>query len=205
MARTSRSTTSTSTTFPRTATSAWLYKYPMSAYPYDDLVRSNRERSRDDMEYELVDTGIFDRDRVFRRRGGVRKVHSRGHCVPDHRAQSLRLGGFSSRATHLVVPQHMVLVSARRQAADLEGRAGDACRWHKAPGDRRPLSLRRGGRRVALLRQRDQHGTIVGRRRLPAIPERRHRGAPDTRVRIGQPSRDRYQSCGPSRPRDPRG
>ncbi|MEB3331981.1 MAG: glucosidase, partial [Synechococcaceae cyanobacterium] len=38
----------------------WLYKYPLNAYPYDDLVATNKERSRLEPEYELIDTGIFD-------------------------------------------------------------------------------------------------------------------------------------------------
>jgi len=42
-----------------------LYKYPQSAYPYLDLIETNRRRSRDDMEYELLDTGVFDSDRYF--------------------------------------------------------------------------------------------------------------------------------------------
>ncbi len=43
----------------------YLYKYPQAAYPYDDLVATNRQRSRDATEYELIDTGIFDGDRYF--------------------------------------------------------------------------------------------------------------------------------------------
>ena len=43
----------------------YLYKYPQAAFPYDDLVATNRRRSRDDMEYELLDTGVFDGDRYF--------------------------------------------------------------------------------------------------------------------------------------------
>jgi hypothetical protein len=43
----------------------YLYKYPQSAFPYADLVRVNRERSRSEVEYELVDTGVFDEDRYF--------------------------------------------------------------------------------------------------------------------------------------------
>jgi len=42
-----------------------LYKYPQAAYPYDDLVRTNRARARNEMEYELLDTGVFDQDRYF--------------------------------------------------------------------------------------------------------------------------------------------
>ena len=43
----------------------WLYKYPHEAYPYDDLVTTNRSRSRLEPEYELIDTGIFDDNRYF--------------------------------------------------------------------------------------------------------------------------------------------
>ena len=43
----------------------YLYKYPQKAYPYDDLVSVNRHRSRQEMEYELIDTGVFDDDRYF--------------------------------------------------------------------------------------------------------------------------------------------
>ncbi|NJL46475.1 MAG: glucosidase [Leptolyngbyaceae cyanobacterium SM2_5_2] len=43
----------------------YLYKYPQAAFLYDDLVQTNRQRSRDELEYELLDTGIFDDDRYF--------------------------------------------------------------------------------------------------------------------------------------------
>jgi hypothetical protein len=43
----------------------YLYKYPQREYPYSDLVETNRRRSREEMEYELLDTGIFDDDRYF--------------------------------------------------------------------------------------------------------------------------------------------
>ena len=42
-----------------------LYKYPQRAFPYEDLVRTNRERGKDAPEYELVDTGIFADNRYF--------------------------------------------------------------------------------------------------------------------------------------------
>lgn len=43
----------------------YLYKYPQREYPYVDLIETNRRRSRNDYEYELIDTGIFDDDRYF--------------------------------------------------------------------------------------------------------------------------------------------
>jgi hypothetical protein len=43
----------------------YLYKYPQREYPYRDLLETNRRRSREEFEYELLDTGIFDDDRYF--------------------------------------------------------------------------------------------------------------------------------------------
>ena len=43
----------------------FLYKYPQAAYPYADLVETNRRRNRDEFEYELLDTGVFNDDRYF--------------------------------------------------------------------------------------------------------------------------------------------
>jgi hypothetical protein len=43
----------------------YLYKYPQAAYPYEDLVITNRHRTRGELEYELIDTGVFDADRYF--------------------------------------------------------------------------------------------------------------------------------------------
>ena len=43
----------------------YLYKYPQAPFPYYDLVTTSRQRSRNELEYELLDTGIFDEDRYF--------------------------------------------------------------------------------------------------------------------------------------------
>jgi mannosylglycerate hydrolase MGH1-like protein len=43
----------------------YLYKYPQPAFPYEDLIDNNSRRSRDDLEYELLDTGVFNDDRYF--------------------------------------------------------------------------------------------------------------------------------------------
>jgi hypothetical protein len=50
---------------PTHAYMKYLYKYPQAAYPYAELVRTNRARGRDQPEYELIDTGVFDGDRYF--------------------------------------------------------------------------------------------------------------------------------------------
>ena len=43
----------------------FLYKYPQGEYPYRDLVETNQRRGRTEMEYELLDTGVFNEDRYF--------------------------------------------------------------------------------------------------------------------------------------------
>ena len=43
----------------------YLYKYPQAAYPYQQLVQANQGRSRQEVEYELIDTGVFNEDRYF--------------------------------------------------------------------------------------------------------------------------------------------
>jgi hypothetical protein len=43
----------------------YLYKYPQAAFPYYELVSGNRQRNRNDLEYELLDTGIFNQDKYF--------------------------------------------------------------------------------------------------------------------------------------------
>jgi hypothetical protein len=40
----------------------YLYKYPLNAYPYGELVATNKVRSRLEPEYELIESGIFDND-----------------------------------------------------------------------------------------------------------------------------------------------
>ncbi|MFI5909951.1 MGH1-like glycoside hydrolase domain-containing protein [Dactylosporangium sp. NPDC051541] len=43
----------------------WRYHYPQRAFPYADLVAENGRRSRQEPEYELLDTGVFDDDRYW--------------------------------------------------------------------------------------------------------------------------------------------
>jgi len=46
----------------------YLYKYPQAAFPYGELVAENGRRKATDpdaLEYELMDTGVFDEDRYF--------------------------------------------------------------------------------------------------------------------------------------------
>src|SRR5215468_4481423 len=51
-----------------TPTHSWmrmLYKYPQREFPYARLVEENRRRGKEQPEFELLDTGVFDDDRYF--------------------------------------------------------------------------------------------------------------------------------------------
>ncbi|MGC1189891.1 MAG: hypothetical protein WA861_04845 [Candidatus Binatus sp.] len=108
----------------------YLYKYPQREFPYRDLVETNRRRTREESEYELLDTGVFADDRYFDvfveyAKEGPQDVliritvHNRGPEVArlrllptlwfrntwswggDHRKPSLREEGLGTiRATH---------------------------------------------------------------------------------------------------------
>jgi hypothetical protein len=43
----------------------YLYKYPQARYPYEQLIEENRRREGRGLEFELLDTGIFEEDRYF--------------------------------------------------------------------------------------------------------------------------------------------
>lgn len=43
----------------------YLYKYAQTTFSYDLLIQGNRRRSRTEPEYELLDTGVFNKDRYF--------------------------------------------------------------------------------------------------------------------------------------------
>ena len=43
----------------------YLYKYPQSEFPYEQLIQQNRSRDKSTGEFELIDTGVFDENRYF--------------------------------------------------------------------------------------------------------------------------------------------
>ena len=118
------------------------YKYPQRAFPYEDLVATNARRGKQDMEYELLDTGIFDEDRYFDvvveyAKGAHDDIlmlvtaHNRG---PD--------AAIAAPAPDALVSQHVVVGRRGREA--------------RRDGRRRRRSARRppGARGVAAARRR---------------------------------------------------
>ncbi len=43
----------------------YLYKYPQQEFPYENLKAENKKRNRDEPEYEILDTGVFDNNQYF--------------------------------------------------------------------------------------------------------------------------------------------
>jgi hypothetical protein len=50
---------------PSHALLRWRYHYPQAAFPYKRLIEENGRRGRDELEFELLDTGVFDDDRYW--------------------------------------------------------------------------------------------------------------------------------------------
>ena len=94
--------------YPTHSYMKYLYKYPRAAYPYDDLVQTNQQRTLDEFEYELLDTGDFDDDRYFDVFAEYAKEAPEDILIKitvHNRAGS----GRATRVAHAVVPQHLVL------------------------------------------------------------------------------------------------
>lgn len=62
----------------------WLYKYPQQAFPYDQLVAENARRSKEEPEFELLDTGIFEGDRYFDIEVEYAKAGPEDICIRIH-------------------------------------------------------------------------------------------------------------------------
>ena len=55
----------------------YLYKYPQREFPYKSLLDENRKRSKEEPEYEILDTGVFDKDEYFDVKVTYAKQHAR--------------------------------------------------------------------------------------------------------------------------------
>src|SRR5438067_1221340 len=59
----------------------WRYAYPQAAFPYQALLDGNAARSRQDPEFELFDTGVFDGDRYFEITADHAKASPEDLCI----------------------------------------------------------------------------------------------------------------------------
>ncbi len=199
--RTSRSTTSTSTTCRPTATNGCSTSTRRPTFPYGDLVGTNRHRSRHEMEYELVDTGIFDEGRYF----DVEVEHAK--VAPEDILCRITVHNRSADDA----PIHVLPTLWFRNT------------WDWAPNDPKPRIARVDG---PLPIVRTEHHSLppmylyaeagadllfceneTNTRRLwnvdgtTGVPQRRHRRPPHPRRPHRQPRRRGYEGGGPRPPR----
>ena len=130
-----------------------LYKYPQREFPYAQLVEENRRRGKDQPEFELLDTGMFDDDRYFDvfveyAKAGPEDILMR--VTVQNRGPE---NGEYSPAAATVVPQYVVLEQfSQTQPVPHRSRypSGQTCRTRQLhPGFRRPTGN-------FVLRQRNQ-------------------------------------------------
>ena len=156
----------------------YLYKYPQREFPYGDLVETNGRRSREEFEYELLDTGVFDDDRYFDVFLEYAKAGPGRHRHPLHGAQPRPRGGPPARAADAVVPQHVVL-GRRHGEAGARGQQRHDRRLPSRAGQLHPRV--RGRARAAVHREREQPRAALGAAesepvcegRLPPVRDRR--------------------------------
>ncbi len=168
----------------------FLYKYPQEAYPYDDLVVTNSQRGRKDMEYELIDTGIFDGDRYFDVFVEYAKQGPTDILIQISISNRGPEAGRASSPAHAVVPQHLELVAGNTSAVP-ERRGRDAGQQRRRRHRRRARDLLPALRRrpaAALHRERDEQSTPFRHGQRSRLRQGRHQ-----RLRHGGPA-----GCGQS-------
>ncbi len=165
-----------------------LYKYPQAEFPYARLVEENARRGRDEREFELADTGVFDEGRYFDVFAEYAKAAPDDVTDPDHRREPRPRGGAAARAADALVPQHLVLGpphrGARAEAGD-RGRRGGECGpstptlGAPARGRAGPDGARPG---AAVHRERDERRAPVRRaERRPYVKDAFHEYVVDGR------------------------
>ena len=176
---------------PSSAWLRWRYHYPQAEFPYDDLLRVNRERSKLEGEYELLDTGVFDGGywvvevdyakadptdilmRITVKNAGP--TTDTLHVLPTLWFRNTwSWGDGTPRPSIIATDQGRSLFATHTGARGL--RARRRCRPRRRPAP------------AAVLRERDQPGT-------PVRPAADH-GLPE-----GRDQRPRGQRCGHGRPR----
>ena len=101
---------------PSHALLQWRYHYPQAPFPYEDLSRRTAGAARDDLEYELLDTGVFDDDRYWI----VDVTYAKASPTDVLASSPSRTAGPTTATLHVLpdalVPQHVALDGERRHA-----------------------------------------------------------------------------------------
>ena len=121
----------------------YLYKYPQAAFPYDDLVETNRQRGTARAGIRAARYRHFRRGSLLRRLRRVRQGIARRHSDRDHVVNRGPEAAELQVVADVVVSQYLVVGGAGKQAA---AEPGDAVRGHEC---RRGDNLRDGRRLTA--------------------------------------------------------
>jgi hypothetical protein len=105
-----------------------LYKYPQRAYPYQSLVEENRRRGKQEPEYELVDTGVFDESRYF----DVMVEYAKGG--PDDLLIRISLGNRGPETATLHVLPTLWFRNTWSWGCEYEGCERKPCMQQTSPG-----------------------------------------------------------------------
>ena len=170
----------------------WRYHYPQSAFPYERLVEENAARGKQDPEFELLDTGVFDDDRYWIVEVDYAKAD------PHDLLLTVRIKNAGTEADTLhVLPTAWYRntwawdVDGRQAGAASRGRRrGDGASVPRAARARRRRCSRREPARAALLRQRDERRADL-REPRPTVREGRDQRPRRLGRRLGQPRRHR--------------
>ena len=166
----------------------WLYKYPQADVPLRRPRDENRDRSRQEPEYELVDTGVFDDGRYWDVFVEYAKAGAGRHPRPGHastnRGPDEARRSTSCRTSGSATPGSWGRDARRPVLRAAPGRPGGRPSLATDAPDARPVVAPRpkASRRAALHRERDEpeaalaaipNRTPVREGRLPRVPRPR--------------------------------
>ena len=175
---------------PSHAWNRWRYHYPQAAFPYEDLLAENGRRGKFDMEYELLDTGVFNDDRYWITEVWYAKAD------PTDVLMTVRVTNAGPDAGTVHVLPTAWFRNTWSWDADapkpvLAGAGGSAVtRRAPVPGLSGAARGRGPGRHqpgAAVLRERDQPGAAVRGGADDAVPQGRDRRSCDPRRGHRQP------------------
>ena len=190
-----------------------LYKYPQRAFPYVDLVQTNRRRSRHEQEYELLDTGVFAEGRYFDVFVEYAKatpedvliqvtVHNRG---PEAAGLHLLPTLWFRNTWAIETGARRAAAGAVRACAPVTAPAGPASSWRRTPTWGRTTSAARGpsGPPGAPVHgEREQYGAPVRHPQRHAVRQGRVRRLPGAGAPGGRQPRGERDEGGRPLPPD---
>ena len=176
----------------------WLYKYPQAAYPYDDLVRTNRRLDATSSSTSCSTPACSTTTATSTSRSSTPRP-ARRHPVLHHRPQPRTSSRRAAPAADALVPQHVVVAARHGPAGDLavdRSRGRVAPIEHPSSGDR-STSTPRPATEPCCSARTSPTRAAWGRRRIDAVPQGRHQRPRRARHRPRSTRRARAPRRGP--------